>query len=80
MFSFSNAFSDKSDFEIELLVVGNIITEDLNRGGMKNSDEKITEATSARRLAARMGNFFFHRNISRLVESNKLPFELCSMC
>jgi hypothetical protein len=73
MFSFSKEFSLNNDFEIELLVVGNIITDDLNRGLMKNSEEKTTEAISAANVAIRIGLRFFQRNINRFVESNRLP-------
>jgi hypothetical protein len=41
------AFSFKSDFEIELLEAGYIITVDLYRGVMKNGDEKTADSTAA---------------------------------
>jgi hypothetical protein len=65
--------------EIELLVVGNIITEDINLGGIKNSEEKMIEAAKASKEANIMGLRFFQRNRTRLVESNRLPTGCCSM-
>ena len=58
---------------MELLVVGKRITADLNLGLIKKSDEKTIEATAAISVAIMICLRFCQRNITRLVESNKLP-------
>jgi hypothetical protein len=68
MFSFSKLFSLNNDLEIELLVVGNIVTEDLYLGLMKNSDENRIEATRAESVTINIGLRFFQRNINRFVD------------
>jgi hypothetical protein len=68
MFSFSKLFSLNNDFEIELLVVGNIVTDDLYLGLMKNSDENIIEATKAVNVTIKIGLLFFQRKINMFVD------------
>jgi hypothetical protein len=56
-----------------------MITEDLNLGLINNSEENITEAIKAIKVAMIMGFLFFQRNNTRLVESNRLPLVACSV-
>ena len=68
MFSFSKLFSLNNDFEIELFVVGNIVTDDLYLGLMKNSDENIIDATKAVNVTIKIGFLFFQRKINMFVD------------
>jgi hypothetical protein len=68
MFSFSKLFSLSNDFEIELLVVGNMVTEDLYLGLMKNDDENIIDATKAVSVTIKIGFLFFQRKINMFVD------------
>jgi len=61
---------------MELFVVENSMTVDLNLGGRKNSDENTIEASNATPVEIKMGFLFFHKKSTRFVESNKLPEEL----
>ena len=68
MFSFSKLFSLNNDFEIELLVVGNMVTDDLYRGLMKKEDENIIEATNEIVVIIKIGFLFFQMKINIFVD------------
>ena len=68
MFSFSKLFSLNNDFEIELLVVGNMVTDDLYLGLMKKEDENIIEAAKDVNVTIKIGFLFFQRKINMFVD------------
>ena len=72
MFSFSNVASLKREREIELLVVGNKITEERNLGFMKKGEENTIEPTIEMAVAMSIILRFVHINNSNCVESKRL--------